>query len=68
MPLDEKCRKADIVVDNTGNKTALREETLKLCAELNHLSMSQKMLRAYCLFLFTVGIMYLLITSLRIFF
>lgn len=68
MPLEEKCRKADLVVDNSGDKAALRELVLKLCAELNKISLSQKMWRAYCLFLVTVGIVYFLLTSLRIFY
>lgn len=66
MPLEEKCRRADFVVDNCRDLAWLREETLKLCAELNKLSLDQKMFRAFCLFLFTVGVMYFLITSLRI--
>lgn len=63
MPLEEKCRKADIVLDNSGDKDLLREQTLKLYAELNQVSMQQKHLRAYCIFLFSVGVMYFLITS-----
>ena len=64
MPLEEKCRKADYVVDNSSDWAALMEESLKLCTELNKVSMSQKMLRAYVLFLCTVCLMYVLITSL----
>ena len=66
MPLEEKCRKADIVVDNCRDTDALRQEVFKLSMELNNISMNQKMLRAFCIFLFTVAIMYCLITSLRI--
>ena len=62
MPLEEKCRKADIVLDNSGDKDLLREQTLKLYAELNQVSMKQKHLRAYCIFLFSVGVMYFMIT------
>ena len=68
MPLEEKCQKADIVVDNSGDRDSLQQETLKLCAELNRISLNQKMLRAYGLFLLAVGLMYGLITSLRVFY
>lgn len=68
MPLEEKRRKADIVVDNTRGRDALQQEALKLSAELNQISLRQKMLRAYCIFLFTVVVMYFLITSVRVFF
>lgn len=68
IPLEEKCQKADIVIDNSGDREILRQEALKLCAELNRISLNQKMLRAYCIFLLAVGVMYCLITSLRIFY
>lgn len=68
MPLEEKCRKADLVVDNSGDKETLRQLVLKLCADLNQISLNQKMVRAYCLFLVAVAAMYFLITSIRIFY
>lgn len=67
MPLEEKCRKADFVLDNSGDKELLKRLTLELYADLNKLSLNQKMFRAYFLLLFTVGIIYFLLTSLRIF-
>ena len=68
MPLEEKCRKADLVVDNSGDEANLGQTVLKLCADLNHISMGQKLVRAYCLFLATVAVMYWIITSMRFLF
>ena len=63
MPLNEKCERADIVLDNSGDKEELKRQSFDLCVELNKLSLNQKMLRAFFVFLFSVGVMYLLITS-----
>ena len=68
MPLEEKCRKADIIVDNSWDRTYLKQQVLDLSAELNRISLGQKLLRAFLIFLFMVGIMYLLIISIFNFF
>ena len=63
MPLKDKCERADFVLDNSGDREALKRQTFDLCVELNRLSMNQKMLRAFCIFLFAVVIIYWVITS-----
>ncbi len=65
MPLEEKCRKADLVLDNSGGIGLLENLVKDLYAELNRITYDQRMLRAFLVFLITVCIMYVLITSLR---
>lgn len=49
------------MVDNSKDKEFLRKQVMSLFQELNHLSLNQKMLRAYLLFLFVVVVIYLFI-------
>ena len=58
MPLSEKCRKADFIVDNSNEKDLTRQHTYTLYAQMQRLAFRQKMLRRYLLIILGLGIVY----------
>ena len=65
MPLAEKCRRAQFMIDNCTTKEFTRQQTFTLYSELHRIAMKQKMFRAFLILLFAIGIVYYLITLLR---
>lgn len=60
LPLSEKCRRANFIVDNSNGKDLTRQHTYTLYAQLQRLSSSQKMLRRFLLVIVGLGIVYYL--------
>ena len=58
MPLSEKCRKADFIVDNSNEKDLTRQHTYTLYAQMQRLAIRQKILRRFLLFVIGLGIVY----------
>ena len=58
MPLSEKCRQADFIVDNSNGKDLTRQHTYTLFATMQRLSYHQRMLRRLLLMLIALGIVY----------
>lgn len=58
MPLSEKCRKADFIVDNSNEKELTRQHTYTLFGQMQRLSYHQLMLRKFLLLLVGIGILY----------
>ena len=58
MPLSEKCRRADFIVDNSNGKDLTRQHTYTLFATMQRLSYHQRMLRRLLLMLIALGIVY----------
>ena len=60
MPLSEKCRKADFIVDNSNERDLTRQHTYTLFAQMQRLSYHQKMLRRMLTMLVALAIVYLI--------
>lgn len=58
MPLSEKCRRADFIVDNSNGKDLTRQHTYTLFATMQRLSYHQRMFRRLLLMLIALGIVY----------
>lgn len=59
MPLSEKCRRADFIVDNSNGKDLTRQHTYTLFTTMQRLSYRHKMFRRLLLTLIVLGIMYI---------
>ncbi len=64
MPLSEKVRKADIVLDNSCDKALLRQQAYNLYHELVRITVGQRRMRYSLLFLVCVILIYLLFSLL----
>ena len=58
MPLNEKCRKADFIVDNTNEKELTRQHTYTLFAQMQRLAYHQLILRRMIVIFIGMGIVY----------
>ena len=58
MPLSEKCRKADFVVDNSNERDLTRQHTYTLYGQMQRLAFHQKMLRRFLMIIVCLGIVY----------
>lgn len=58
MPLSEKCRKADFIIDNSNEKDLTRQHTYTLYGQMQRLAFRQKMLRRFLLIIIGLGIVY----------
>ncbi len=45
MPLSEKCRKADVVIDNSRDRDSTRQQAVRVCEDLRKLSSYRWILR-----------------------
>lgn len=61
IPLIEKCRKADIVLDNCLDKELLRQQTYNLHTDLQRMTFCQRLWRRCFVVLFVVTLLYCLI-------
>lgn len=62
MPLSEKCRKADFIIDNSNERNLTRQHTYTLYTQMQRLSFHQLMLRRLLLVIVALGIVYYLYT------
>ena len=58
MPLSEKYRKADFIVDNTNEKELTRQHTYTLFAQMQGLAYHQFILRRMIVIFIGIGIVY----------
>lgn len=57
MPLAEKCRRADVVIDNSGDRDLTLQQVWKLHEEMKKLSSFQWIYRIVLAIVLVVGIM-----------
>lgn len=64
MPLTEKCRKADIVIDNSNDKELLRQQAYNLYTDIRRMTYRQRVLRRYFVGFLALILLYCIIVLL----